>query len=50
MIEAARAESAWLELVSGATPVAAVAEIAQAADRVLSRDPGYAAEIAAWTP
>ncbi len=49
MIEAARAESAWLELVSGATPVALVAEIAQAADRVLSRDPGYAAEIAAWT-
>lgn len=49
MLEAARAESAWLELVSGTAPVAAVAEIAQAANRVLSRDPGYAAEIAAWT-
>jgi len=49
ILQAARAESAWLELVSGTTPVAAVAEIAQAANRVLNRDPDYAAEIGAWT-
>ena len=49
ILQAARAESAWLELVSGTAPVAMVAEIAQAANRVLSRDSGYTAEIAAWT-
>ena len=38
LLEAARAESVWLELVTGPTPVAAVAEIAQAANRVL--EPG----------
>ncbi len=49
MLEAARAESAWLELVTGPGPVAAVAEIAQAASRVIGRNPDYAAELAAWT-
>jgi nitroreductase len=49
MLEAARAESAWLELVSGPGPLVAVAEIAQAASRILNRDPEYAAELAAWT-
>jgi len=49
LIEAARVESAWLELVTGTGAMAAVAEIAHAADRVLSRNPDYVAELAAWT-
>jgi hypothetical protein len=46
---AARAESAWLELVTGTVPVAAVAEIANAANRVLTRDPAYVEELRSWT-
>jgi nitroreductase len=46
---AARAESAWLELVTGTVPVAAVAEIANAANRVLCRDPAYVEELRSWT-
>jgi nitroreductase len=49
MVDAAAEEGAWLELVSGRLPVAAVAEIAHAANRVLHRDPAYAAELASWT-
>jgi len=49
MIEAAAAEGAWLDLVVGRIPVAAVGEIAHAANRVLQRDVAYAAELAAWT-
>jgi nitroreductase len=46
---AARAEAAWLELVTGTVPVAAVAEIANAANRVLCRDPAYMEELRWWT-
>jgi nitroreductase len=49
LVTAARAEDAWLDLVSGIVPVAAVAEIANAADRVLCRDPAYLAELRSWT-
>jgi hypothetical protein len=49
MIEAAADEGAWLELVVGRIPVAAVGEIAHAANRVLQRDAAYAAELASWT-
>jgi nitroreductase len=49
LIEAAQAELAWLELVTGVAAVEAVAEIAQAANRVLNRNPEYVAEVAAWT-
>jgi hypothetical protein len=49
LVDAARVEGAWLELVTGTGPVAAVAEIAQAAHRVLHRNPTYVAELAAWT-
>jgi len=49
LVEAARAEGAWLELVTGTAAVAAVAEIANAANRVLSRDAHYLAELASWT-
>lgn len=49
LVEAARAEASWLELVTGTAPVGAVAEIAHAANRVLSRNASYLAELAAWT-
>lgn len=49
LVEAAREEGAWLELVIGSTAVGALAEIAHSANRVLERDPRYRAEIAQWT-
>jgi nitroreductase len=49
LIEAARAEDAWLEMVIGPAAVAALAQIAHSANRVLERDPGYRAEVARWT-
>jgi nitroreductase len=48
LVDAARGEGAWLELVIGAGPVAAVAEVVQAAHRVLHRDPRYRQEMAGW--
>ncbi|ASW54403.1 nitroreductase [Plantactinospora sp. KBS50] len=48
LLEAARDEGAWLDLVVGAGPVNAVAAIARSADRVLDRDPAYRAELATW--
>jgi nitroreductase len=49
LVDSARAESGWLELVIGSGPVAAVAEVAHAASRVLHRDPAYRREMAEWT-
>ncbi|HEX5997329.1 MAG TPA: nitroreductase family protein [Jiangellales bacterium] len=49
LIEAANDEGAWLELVVGRIPVAAVAEVARAANRVLQRNSAYVAELASWT-
>jgi nitroreductase len=49
LLDAAAEEQAWLELVVGRIPVAAVAEIAHAANRVLHRDEAYVAELAAWS-
>jgi nitroreductase len=49
LIEAARAEGTWLDLLVGMTPLAGFAEIAQSADRVLRRDPDYQAELTAWS-
>jgi nitroreductase len=49
LIEAARAEGAWLELVIGPTAVGALGEIAHSANRVLERNPDYRAEVARWT-
>lgn len=46
---AARAEGAWLALLIGPGPVAALAAIAQTADQLLMHDPAYRAELAAWT-
>ena len=49
LIEAARAESAWLDLLIGMTALSGYAEIAQSADRVLRRDASYQAEMSTWT-
>ncbi len=50
ILRAAREELAWVELVTGVAPVAAVAQITQAAQQVLDREPGYHPELrAAWT-
>lgn len=48
LIEAARVEGAWLELLVGMTALAGFAEIARSADRVLRRDPRYQAEMFTW--
>jgi hypothetical protein len=49
IVRAARDEWAWIELVSGVAPVAAVAEISQMAQRILDRDPAYRDELRSWT-
>lgn len=49
LLETARAEGAWLELLIGPAAVGAVAEIAHSASRVLHRDPRYLTELATWT-
>jgi hypothetical protein len=49
LIEAARSESAWLDLLVGTTALAGFAQIANSADRVLRRDPRYQAEMIGWT-
>ncbi|MEV0397923.1 Acg family FMN-binding oxidoreductase [Polymorphospora rubra] len=49
LVEAARAQDARLELLVGAAPVGALAEIAHSANRVLASAPGYAAEVLSWT-
>jgi nitroreductase len=48
LVEAARAEGAWLELLVGMTALSGLAEIAHSADRVLRRNPGYDAEVSEW--
>jgi nitroreductase len=49
LLEAARAETAWLDLLVGMTALSGFAEIAQSADRVLRRDVRYQAELSTWT-
>ncbi|MEV4624225.1 nitroreductase [Asanoa sp. NPDC049573] len=46
--EAAAAEGGWLELIIGTSAVNALAEVVNAANRVLLRDPAYAQELARW--
>ncbi|MCA2213945.1 Acg family FMN-binding oxidoreductase [Jidongwangia harbinensis] len=48
LLEAARAEGCWLNLLVGMTALTGFAEIARSADRVLRRDYGYQAEMSAW--
>ena len=49
LLDAARAENAWLDLLVGMVPLAGFAEIAQSADRVLRRDARYQLEMSGWT-
>jgi nitroreductase len=49
LIEAAREEGGWLDLLVGMTALSGFAEIAQSADRVLRRDPEYQAELFGWS-
>lgn len=48
LLEAARAEGCWLELLVGMTALTGFSEIAQSADRVLRRDYDYQAEMSTW--
>jgi nitroreductase len=48
LIEAARAEGGWLDLLVGMTALTGFAEIANSADRVLRRDFRYQAELSTW--
>jgi nitroreductase len=48
LVDAARAEGGWLDLLIGMTALGAFAEIAQSADRVLRRDPAYREELSHW--
>ncbi|GGM32215.1 MULTISPECIES: Acg family FMN-binding oxidoreductase [Micromonospora] len=48
LVEAARAEQGWLELVIGVSAVNAFAALAQSAHRVLDRDRAYRDELAGW--
>jgi hypothetical protein len=48
LIEAARTEGCWLDLLVGMTALSGFAEIANGADRVLRRDPRYQAELSGW--
>lgn len=48
LVEAARAEGAWLELLIGMTALSGFAQIADSADRVLRRDPRYQSELSQW--
>ena len=48
LVEAARDESAWLDLLVGMTALSGFAEIAASADRVLRRDVRYQAEMISW--
>ena len=48
LIDAARAEYGWLDLLVGMTALSGFAEIAQSADRVLRRDPAYQSELYTW--
>jgi nitroreductase len=48
LVDAARAEGAWLELLIGMTALSGFAEVAQSADRVLRRDPAYQERLSGW--
>ncbi|MEU4164994.1 nitroreductase [Actinoplanes sp. NPDC026670] len=49
LLDAARSEHAWLELLVGMTALTGFSEIAHSADRVLRRDLHYQAEMITWT-
>jgi nitroreductase len=47
--EAALSEGGWLDLIIGTSAVNALAEVVNAANRVLQRDEAYAGELARWS-
>jgi len=49
LIDAARTEAAWLDLLVGMTALTGFAQIARSADRVLRRDTRYQSEMTGWT-
>lgn len=49
LVAAAQAEGAWLSLLIGSGPVALLAQLTEAANRVLMADPAYRDELATWT-
>jgi nitroreductase len=49
LVTAAREEGAWLELLIGDGPLAALSEIARTANEVLMRTEAYRTELADWT-
>jgi hypothetical protein len=49
LLDAARSEGAWLDLLVGMTALSGFAEIARSADRVLRRDVRYQSEMVGWT-
>jgi len=49
LVEAARSEYAWLDLLVGMVALTGFAEIAGSADRVLRRDNDYQSELTGWT-
>jgi hypothetical protein len=49
LVQAARAEGAWLDLLIGPPALATVAELIHTADRILNNDEAYLAELASWT-
>jgi hypothetical protein len=48
LIDAARSEHAWLDLLVGMTALAGFSEVAHSADRVLRRDVRYQVEMITW--
>ncbi|MEU8075295.1 nitroreductase [Catellatospora citrea] len=48
LVEAARAEGCWLDLIVGPVAQNMVAELVSTADQLLRATPGYDAELAAW--
>ena len=49
LVDAARTEGAWLDLLIGRGPLAVVAEVVRAADTNLIRDPAYRRELQEWS-
>jgi hypothetical protein len=48
LLDAARAENAWLDLLVGSTALSGFAQLARSADRVLRRNPHYQSELYSW--
>lgn len=49
LVDAARAEGAWLDLMMGPLALHTVSELVRVADRILNTDEAYRAELARWT-